>query len=186
MSARGLRLFVALDLPEDTRDALADWADQAAPTAIQRVPRRELHVTLAFLGQRDEGDVPAVAELLGETDRALPALRTTEALWLPPRRPGVLTAALADEPALSALRAGLVTALGEALGWTPERRGFRPHVTVGRVPRGLRVPAREPSPPLPALSFRARALTLYRSHSMPPSPTGSRYEALSSQPLSDS
>lgn len=171
-----MRLFVALDLPGDVRAALAAWADAAAPAAVRRVPAQSLHLTLAFLGTREEAEARAVGGLLAQAARPLPAQHAAGALWLPPRRPGVLTVALRPDDALAALQAGLVTALQVAIGFEPERRAFRPHVTVGRVRRGTRIDARRPlDPPAPALSFRAPGLTLYRSHT---GAGGARYEPL--------
>lgn len=171
-----MRLFVALDLPGDVRAMLAAWADAAAPAAVRRVPTQNLHLTLAFLGWREEDDASAVGALLAQVARPLPAQQTAGALWLPPRRPGVLTVALRPQDALAALQAGLVAALEGAIGFQPERRAFTPHVTVGRVPRGTRIDARRPlDPPAPELSFQAPALTLYRSHT---GAGGARYEPL--------
>lgn len=171
-----MRLFVALDLPDDVRAALAAWADAAAPAAVRRVAPQNLHVTLAFLGSRDVGEANAAGALLAQAARALPAQQTAGALWLPPRRPGVLTVALRRDDALAALQGDLVAALADAIGSRPERRAFRPHVTVGRVARGTRLDARRPlDPPAPELSFRAPAITLYRSHT---AAGGARYEPL--------
>jgi 2'-5' RNA ligase len=74
------------------------------------------------------------------------------------------------------MQADLVAALAGAIGFEPERRPFRPHVTVGRVPRGNRLVVRELDPP-PALTFDPPALTLYRSHT---GGRGARYEPLAS------
>ncbi len=171
-----LRLFVALDLPAEARSALAAWCERAAPEGVRRVPADSLHLTLAFLGSRSADDAAAVAALLPGLARDVGTLETAGALWLPPRRPGVLTVALrAAGDALAALRAELVAALADAIGFEPERRAFRPHVTVGRVRRGVRIPARELDPPAPALAFSPPALTLYRSHT---GGQGARYEPL--------
>ncbi|HEV2062634.1 MAG TPA: 2'-5' RNA ligase family protein, partial [Solirubrobacteraceae bacterium] len=63
--------------------------------------------------------------------------------------------------------------------FTPEKRPFRPHVTVARVRRGTRVDRRVPEIS-DHLTFAAAALTLYRSLL---SPTGARYHALARLPL---
>lgn len=171
-----MRLFVALDVPARVRAALATWADAAAPAPVRRVPADNLHLTLAFLGSRDAGDASAVGALLEHVTRPLDAQRTAGPLWLPPRRPGVLTVALRPHDDLAALHRDLVAALERAIGFAPERRPFRPHVTLGRVPRGIRVDTRRAlDPPAPELSFAAPALTLYRSHT---APGGARYEPL--------
>jgi len=171
-----MRLFVALDLPADARAELAAWANAAAPAAVRRVPEANLHVTLAFLGARGEDDATAAGALLARHARPLGALRSAGALWLPPRRPGVLTVALSAGRDLSSLHADLVAGLESAIGFEPERRPLRPHVTVGRVPRGTRIDTRRAlHPPAPELAFEPAALTLYRSHT---GAGGARYEPL--------
>ncbi len=171
-----MRLFIALDLPPDVRTALSLWAGQAAPPEVRRVPVDNLHVTLAFLGARSGDESVAAGALLPALARPLGELRTTGALWLPPRRPGVLSVGLESDDTLAALHEELVAALGSAIGFQAERRRFRPHVTLGRVARGTRVDTRPAlDPPAPQLCFQARALTLYRSRT---SPEGARYERL--------
>ena len=172
-----MRLFIALDLPAAARKALAAWAAQAAPAEVRPVPVDNLHVTLAFLGARSSDEAAAAGALLPALARPLAQLRTTGALWLPPRRPGVLTVALEADETLAALQAELVSGLASAIGFEAERRRFRPHVTVGRVARGTRIDTRRAfDPPAPALRFQAPALTLYRSRT---APDGARYERLS-------
>jgi len=170
-------LFIALDLPVDVRTALAAWAARAAPPEVRRVPVDNLHVTLAFLGARGSDEATAAGALLPALARRLAQLRTTGGLWLPPRRPGVLTVALEADETLAALQAELVAALASAIDFAAEGRRFQPHVTVGRVARGTRIDTRRAlDPPAPALSFHVRTLTLYRSRT---APAGARYEPLS-------
>ncbi|HEX8157571.1 MAG TPA: RNA 2',3'-cyclic phosphodiesterase [Solirubrobacteraceae bacterium] len=173
MSER-LRLFVAVDVPAAARSALTTWTDEAAPVEVRRVPAQNLHVTLAFLGMCTAADGAGAGAVLDDVARPVGALRTAGALWLPPRRPGVLAIALEHEAALAELQRDLSVALADAIGFEPERRAFAPHITVGRVRRGTAVRTRDPLQP-PALAFPARALTLYRSHT---GPAGARYEAL--------
>jgi 2'-5' RNA ligase len=170
-----LRLFVALELPAEVRASLAAWTAVAAPEAMRRVPAENLHVTLAFLGARPSADADAVARLLGALARPVGELAVDGALWLPPRRPGVLAVGLQAGPALGELHADLVAGLGEAIGFEPERRALRPHVTVARARREARPRATAIDPPPPALAFAPEALVLYRSHT---GPGGARYEAL--------
>ena len=174
-----MRLFVALALPAPARARLAAWAADAAPAAMRRVPAENLHVTIAFLGSRPDDDTPALARVLAEVARPVGPLAVDGALWLPPRRPGVLSVALRAGPALGELHADLVAGLGRAIGFQPERRALRPHVTVARA-RGrerLRAVALDHEPP--ALEFEADALVLYRSHT---GAGGSRYEPLARVP----
>ena len=171
-----MRLFVALDLPADARAALAAWCEAAAPAGVRRVPAVNLHVTLAFLGSCSHEQAAATGALLAGVAGPLDELRTDGALWLPPRRPGVLSVALAADDALAALQADLVARLVDAIGFEPEQRRFRPHVTVGRVARGTPIDTRRAlEPGVPELAFEAPAVTLYRSHT---GAGGARYEPL--------
>lgn len=176
-----MRLFVALELPAGARAALAAWADAVAPAIVRRTPAENLHVTLAFLGSRSEDEATTVGARLADVIRPLDPLRTAGALWLPRRHPGVLTVALRDDAQLSGLQADLAAQLQSAIDFEAEARRFRPHVTVGRVPRGTRIDTRPAlDPPVPELELRVPALTLYCSHT---GADGARYEVLASVAL---
>ena len=176
-----LRLFVALDLPATVRSELAAWCDRVAPDSVRRVPADNLHLTLAFLGARSQDEADAVAALLPAVTEPLGEMTTAGALWLPPRRPGVLTVAVEADGRLSTLQAALVAGLGEAIGFVPEARAFRPHITVGRVPRNVRLRPPSLAEP-PKLTFAAPSITLYRSRTQP---GGARYEPVAIVALAD-
>lgn len=171
------RLFVALELPAAERAALARWghAAGAADPALRAVAQDALHVTLHFLGERPEADIPALRGVVAAAPQDAVRLTSAGVLWLSPRRPHVLTLGLADAAPLTALHAGLGPALAAATpGWEPDRRALRPHVTVARVRRGAR-PRTAAVPAPPALSCAAAAVVLLRSRL---SPAGAVYEPL--------
>ena len=173
-----VRLFVAVALPDEVRSALADWRPR--DDALRPVDPEHLHVTLCFLGWRDDSALQRIGDAAMACARALPAVTLGAARWLPPRRARVLTVEL-DDPGgeLAALQARVSDAMVRAAGYVPEKRPFLPHVTVARVRRGARPPRAElPEPP--GLRFTPAALTLYRSHMRR---EGAHYEALSSAPL---
>jgi 2'-5' RNA ligase len=170
------RLFVALELPAAVRARLAGFGHAAARSddALRPVAEDALHLTLAFLGHRDEADIAPAATAVRGTEPAAPPLALTDPLWLAPRRPHVLTVGLDDpDGVLGDLRAQLVERLAAALDWEPERRRFRPHVTVARVRRGATPNRALPDPP--DARFTGEAVTLFRSH-LGRGPA--RYEAL--------
>jgi 2'-5' RNA ligase len=173
-----VRLFVAVALPRDVRDALADWRPR--DDALRPVATDGLHVTLCFLGWCDEDRAQAIGAAATACAAPVGELAVGDALWLPRRRPSVLAVALEDpEGELSALQRCVAEAMVDAAGHEPEDRPFLPHVTVARVRRGARAPRGElPAPP--ALRFAAGALTVYRSHL---GRGGARYEALAAAPL---
>jgi 2'-5' RNA ligase len=176
---RPLRLFVALDLPDEVRDSLAALGAAADPDVWRPVAPEALHVTLAFLGSRPPGDVDRIAPIVA-AEHAAPRLELGDVLLLPPRRARVLTVAL-DDPtgALRELQARISNALAAAGVYTPEARPFRPHVTVARLRPRVR-PPRDAALHLDRLQFSASAVTLYVSRLRP---SGARYEALARAPL---
>jgi 2'-5' RNA ligase len=163
-----VRLFVALELEAADRTALGTWGAQVAARdrALRATAPAALHLTLAFLGARPPGDVAPLEEALPAAVAGGPwpgGLEVLQAVWLPERRPSVLTVAVADpDEALASLQARVVDACREAVGWEPERRRFRPHVTVARLRRGS-IPRTYDVADPPAVALRATAVALFSS-----------------------
>ena len=180
-----LRLFVALDLPQDVREALLAWRSGVMRVFAELRPVADdaLHATLCFLGSRSAGEVEEIADAcqtaLGGASG--PELGLEAGLWLPPRRPRVLGVRLDDSSgALARIQGAVSTALSDGGWYTPEKRPFLPHVTVARVPARVRLRPTE-LPPLPRLTFNALSVTLYRSRLQR---SGARYESLARMVLS--
>lgn len=172
-----MRLFIAADLPELVRDGLGGYGvSLAAAGGWRAVAPENLHVTLIFLGERPDQDVATISSILESGTAHIDPLALVDLVTLPPGRPRV-AAVEVDDPArsLSALRSRLGQALAASDLWRPERRRFRPHVTVARRTRGEI--GEFPPPSWPRHEFRAAGITLYRSHM---APGGSRYERVAS------
>jgi RNA 2',3'-cyclic 3'-phosphodiesterase len=178
-----VRLFVALDLPDEVKRGITAWGREAlADPALRPVPEENLHITLAFLGWQAEKDVEAIAALVEESAGPAPLIELHDPESRPPRRPRVFGLP-AVSPGAELLQAGLQERLVESRFYKPEKRPFWPHVTVARVrPEGRdkRRPMRVEEAPkrLPAkLSepFHGVRLTLYRSELQP---SGARYAPL--------
>jgi RNA 2',3'-cyclic 3'-phosphodiesterase len=181
-SDRALRLFVALELPDAARAALAAFRDAAADPDVWRpVPDEHLHLTLAFLGRRPAGEVPIISSVLHEAAVAAPRLTLAGALLLPPRRARVLCAALEDpDGTLIDLQSRVSDELTAAGVYTPEDRPFRAHATVARLRQRARAPRSVPAAPEP-LEFAGGPLTLFESRLHP---HGARYAPLTRVSLS--
>ncbi len=182
--ADGVRLFVALELPAAVRGALSTWAHQhvGAMERLRLVDVSSLHVTLCFLGSRPATEIDDIAAVCRMAVSGLTAapLATGPALWLPPRRPRVLTIERADAAGrLATIQSTLAHALAAQGLYTPETRPFLAHVTIARVQREGRPRRTELSAPQP-LTFSGDRITLFRSQ-LGQGPA--RYEALSSTEL---
>ena len=177
--AERARLFVALELPDSARAALASWGSSVSSgvSGLRVVRPEDLHATLCFLGSRPAGEIAEIAAacevLAGE-----PPVESSvgEPVWLPRRRPRVLAVSLEDaDGALARLQAALSAVLVAGGWYAPESRPFLAHVTVARVAREGRAGTPELVAP-PAGAIRCSRVTLYRSRL---SPAGARYEPLS-------
>jgi 2'-5' RNA ligase len=178
------RLFTALELPEVVTAALVQWrSERLTGVSGLRLTRPEgLHVTLCFLGSQPVEEIdPIAAACVVVAQCRRPVLSLADPLWLPPRRPRVVAIALEDQAlALAELQTALAGAL-EGGGWyEPERRAFRPHVTVARASGRARLAEVELSPPVP-IRFVGSSVVLMRSRT---AREGARYERLCSVSLS--
>jgi 2'-5' RNA ligase len=164
-----LRVFLALELPEDVVEALTLWSARNL-----RVGRRleSFHVTLAFLGRQPRSGLDGILDALRREAAATTRFTLEPVRYRETRSVGML---VLDDPSGEATR--LAERLHEdleALGvYRREARPWLPHVTVLRFRERPRL-----SPPVPDLgSFApsAAAAFLSRLH-----PSGARYEVLES------
>ncbi len=167
-----LRLFLALRLPDRVREALAAWAATELRAAGRLVPLDHLHVTLAFLGPRPAGELPAIVEALRTAAADAGSIELAPAGWRETRNVGMVV--LADAGRAAGTLATDLHGRLEQLGvYRREARPWLPHVTVVRFRERPRL-----RPPLPELGTFApsdAAAYLSRLH-----PSGARYEVLAS------
>ncbi len=170
-----MRLFVAADPPAAVRAELERYGLALAQVGGWRALKPEsLHLTLAFLGERPDAEVPAIAAAVQAAARPVGEVSLGEPLMLPPRRPRVAAVALLDpQERLVALQAALSQGLAAIGAYEPERRPYLPHVTVARRTREAAGEAAEPE--WESGWFRLERLVVYRSRL---SPRGASYEAL--------
>lgn len=178
-----MRCFIALAVPQAVAGRMADLA--ARLRAGHPVPAGNLHLTLAFLGEQDR---PALEDLHPALERLRPSPFRIEfgPLGTFGDTPSNVHAAVRMSAELQALHRAVHGAVFGA-GITLERRRFRPHVTIARLPRRLaaddlaavaRFLGTWAAAPLPG--FTADALVLYRSWTRP---EGSIYEPLAEYPF---
>lgn len=108
---------------------------------VRWVAPENLHVTLKFLGEVGDAELPAVMAALRTVPTAGP-LRISTGLPDPKRHRGtvhLITAQIIDvDGGLGVLRESIEQAL-EPLGFAREKRAFWPHLTIGRSRRGVRI-----------------------------------------------
>ncbi|MEV2274452.1 RNA 2',3'-cyclic phosphodiesterase [Nocardiopsis sp. NPDC049922] len=133
-----MRLFVALNPPTETLEALAEAVDRGRGFGrpVRWTGTDAWHITLVFLGEVEEDRLPVLTAAIGERARTQRALSLAIEGWgrFPPRgrRSSVLWAGVSgDTEALDALAHGMRSA-ARAARISVERRPYVPHVTVAR------------------------------------------------------
>lgn len=126
-----LRLFVAIGLPERVQDSLAAL-ERGLPGA-RWLPPENLHLTLRFIGEVNEGLAEDAAGALSHV-RA-PAFELTLAgvgHFGQLQKAHSVWAGVEPCPPLVRLRDNVESALVRA-GFRPEGRKFKPHITLARI-----------------------------------------------------
>ena len=138
--SKHIRLFVAIELPPVMLDALSVTMNvlraAGADTGLRWVRPEGIHLTLRFLGETDEEDLPGILAALRDVSRhhapieiangplgSFGGARTLRVIWA-----GVG----GQTEALAALAADIDAALAP-LGFKPEARAYNPHLTLARV-----------------------------------------------------
>lgn len=179
------RLFIAAELSAEALQ-LANQIEEALRTALRRKARvrwtrnEGRHVTLAFLGQIDDGRVGPVGDLVAAVASrhgpmavqvggmgAFPNARRARVLWV-----GVVDAS----GALERLAVDLQQSLRQ-VGYELDEREFRGHVTLGRVAdrQGIDIEDAHAEVPTQSVAVQLGALVLFESQL---SPSGARYRPL--------
>ncbi len=157
-----MRAFIALELPYEFEDELAGCTRQLASVVSGRFMKRSTyHVTLAFLGDIDEGEARSAMDALDAACAGMgPVPLSAEGLGTFGRpRDATLWLGLARSAQLMDL-ASRVRAELESRGIAFDAKPFLPHITLARR-------ARIPAGALPDLSFplpaEATSVTLFKS-----------------------
>lgn len=137
-----LRLFVAIPLPDEVRNSVAELIDRLSRgfrfTAwnINWSDPESLHLTLRFLGRTEDGVRAAFEEgldrIIGATPPftisagglgVFPDWKTPKVLWMGIREGSGRLAAIQAE----------IEELARAHGFAAENRAYTPHLTLGRI-----------------------------------------------------
>jgi 2'-5' RNA ligase len=138
-----MRSFIALEMPPEVKEFAAGLIKELKPSGadVKWVEPMNLHLTLKFLG---EVDPSATADIINALEGACagpaaPSLGAVGCGAFPnARAPRVVWLGLTGEVAPLAALARSVEAAMEPLGFAPEGRAFKPHLTLGRVRRPRR------------------------------------------------
>jgi RNA 2',3'-cyclic 3'-phosphodiesterase len=174
-----LRLFCALQLPDETIAELVAWQSEYLQSEYgrdRRIVRPEnLHVTLAFLGSRPADEVPAIMDELRAAAAGAGPIELRPEVYRETRSVGMIVLEDADGAA-TALADDLAERLERLGAYRREARPWLPHLTVLRFKERAGL-----APEVGNIrSIHVVRSALYRSLL---SPRGARYDALETAAL---
>ena len=178
-----MRLFVGVPLPAEVRESLGSLCS-GVPGA-RWVDTDTIHITLRFIGEVDAIQAEDIDAALSDVRQ--PAFRLAlcgVGCFASGRKVRAVWAGVAQSDGLAHLRDKVESAIVRA-GFEPERRKFKPHVTLARFRNtaSARVgPYLETHNAFAAGPFPVDRFDLLRSYL---SHTGARYQTIADYPLGD-
>ena len=187
-----MRCFLAIELPQEVRDGLARLQERLSSVgrAVRWTRTDQIHLTLKFLGEVPDDNVPAVCEAAGAVAKRFAPFEFEvggSGCFPPGGAARIVWAGIPDPPqTLIDCQRACEQAYGE-LGFKQENRQYHPHLTIGRVrdpgaSRQIRA-AVESEGEFSAGSLAADELVLFQSILRPSGPT---HLIISRAPLSGS
>ncbi len=187
-----VRLFVACEIPDDVKETIGEVIEglrQKSGSAVRWIKPEGVHVTLKFLGEVPTKKLPAIKlaiqeavvghspfELEFSTIGTFGGREGLRIMWV-----GIAGVVLRLEALVRAVNAALAV-----VGFEPERRPFRPHLTLGRVRDEISTRQRAEievavgKSGVPNASWRTAQVSLMRSRL---TAQGASYEVLATFPL---
>lgn len=140
-----MRLFVAVPLPPEAQAAAAESLDhlRAQEWPVRWVREDGLHITLKFFGEVMPERYDTIAEMVGFAAEEMGPMTLTIAgadVFPSLARPRVIRLDLSGDSAALELLQDRLESKGLGIGFPPEGRPFHPHITLGRVKEGQRLP----------------------------------------------
>jgi 2'-5' RNA ligase len=137
-----IRAFIAIPLPDPLLKRLAALQQklerQIPDRSVRWVRAEGIHLTLKFLGDTPTEKLPDIERALEAVAHYAPVCSFTvgELGCFPnPRRPRVVWVGVQETAGRLAALQGAIEEVVAPFGYPPERRGFTPHLTLGRLHR---------------------------------------------------
>ena len=130
-----MRIFVALDIPDEIRAHLREYIERVRPLAPDApwVRPESLHVTLKFIGEARESQVGEVNNVLKQIKAQPFDVKFADVGFFPNHNSGrVFWAGVEGGEALAKLADGIDQVL-QKIGIEAEKRAYHPHLTLARA-----------------------------------------------------
>ena len=129
-----MRVFIAIELPDNIREALAELQRELRPVArsARWVAPDSIHVTLKFIGEVAESRIDEIDLAIVKVNWRPFTVTVKNVGFFPgSRSPRIFWAGM-EAPMMARLAEALDAQL-EQLGFQKEQRAFTPHITLART-----------------------------------------------------
>ena len=131
-----IRSFIALPIPHDTVNELGDLAAkmsyQDKSSAVRWVDQANYHITLAFLGDQEQGDLERLAEKMDENLHQHEfRLGLSHPCPFPESRPKLIATMADRNEDINNVHRQVISSI-KSVDMNIDKRKFIPHVTLGR------------------------------------------------------
>ena len=133
-----LRSFIAIEIPASLQDVIAQQTanlrQQFQYPAIRWVPKRNIHLTIKFLGEVSTQILEVLARSLNQEVNKMKSFSITAGemgIFPSGQKPRIIWVGIKAPPVLFTLQSK-IEAISSSLGHKIENRPFSPHITIGR------------------------------------------------------
>ena len=132
------RIFIAINLPEDTKKQLSLYQSKWPELPCRWTRKENIHITLVFLGYVKDEELPEILKIVKEAVlRNKPFFINLKKICYGPtdkKPPRMVWAEGEKSKELAKLQGDLENALAEdGSRFEKEKRAFAPHITLGRL-----------------------------------------------------
>jgi len=131
------RIFIAINLPEDIKEKLSDYQGKWPELPIRWTKKENLHITLIFLGSLNDEEVLEVCKIAKEVASRNKSfsVNLNKTCYGPPKKMPPRMIWVQGEKSLefTSLKDDLEKSLMGRMRFSPEKRVFSPHITLGRI-----------------------------------------------------
>ena len=132
------RIFIAINLPKEVKKELEEYQLKWPELPIRWTKVENLHITLAFLGYLSDEELVKVCQITKEVAQGHESfsINLTKIIYGPPKKmpPRMVWAEGEKSRGLAELQIDLEKSLtGSRISFEPEKREFKPHITLGRI-----------------------------------------------------
>lgn len=133
------RIFIAINLPGDIKKRLVDYQSKWPELPIRWTKKENLHITLIFIGYANDEELLEVLKITKEVTQRNNSfsINLNKIYYGPPKKmpPRMVWVEGKKSQEFTKLQIDLEKSLmiSEEVHFSPEKRAFSPHITLGRI-----------------------------------------------------